>query len=321
MDIDSCTAKFISSAKVERNLSERTIKAYTSDLRPLSEYFVGKNVNEITTDDLRGYLRTLEENNYHKDTTIRRRIATMKVFFGFLEDENAISLSPARKIKKKYEIAKHLPRVIPLREVKRLLRAPSRERKSLEDTSENNGSNTNHQLKQRMIRCCRDKAILELLFSTGMRIGELVNLNLSDVDFSARTMLIFGKGRRERLVYLSSDEVMESVKEYLSYRMGMKTSSPAIFLNRFGEGLTIYSVENIFRRYCKMARIKKHYTPHCLRHTMATMLSDNGADIREVQEILGHASIATTQIYTYVSAERKRKVLMKFNQRNRMKIS
>ena len=168
------------------------------------------------------------------------------------------------------------------------------------------------------MRIYRNRVILEILFSTGMRIGELVALNIRDVNLQERTILIFGKGRKERIIYISSDEVLVAIKKYLVYRNRIKTKSSALFLNRDNERLSIFSIENIFKKYCKIAKIKKHYTPHCLRHTMATMLLNNGADIREVQEILGHASIVTTQIYTEVSSKHKKKVLMKFNHRNRI---
>lgn len=319
MNIKNCVDEFISSIKVERNLTERTIKAYLSDLKSVIGFFDGSEVETITTDDLRKYLQTLEENGRYKDTTIRRKIATLKVFFSFLENENIIPISPTRKIKKRYEIIKRLPKVIPIKDVKRLLRAPNHRRILLEESARNNGGIT-QQVAAKLTRYYRDKAILEMLFSLGIRIGELVNLNIKDVDLHSRTVLILGKGRKERLLYISSDEALLSLKEYLSYRKDTKTSADALFINKFGQQLTIYSINNIFRKYSKLARIKNHYTPHCLRHTMATMLLCNGADIRSVQEILGHSSILTTQIYTEVSYQHKKRVLLKFNQRNRMKI-
>ena len=170
------------------------------------------------------------------------------------------------------------------------------------------------------LRSLRDFCIIDLLFSTGMRIGELAALNLEDIRFQERTIKIFGKGRKERAIYVSSDETCELLRMYLSVRRPVSDPKCPLFLNKNGSRLSIYSIENIFSKYCRKGRIKNHYTPHCLRHTMATMMLDNGANIRVVQEILGHSSIVTTQIYTEVSLGKKRQELNRFSQRNRFTI-
>ena len=314
MKIDTATDNFLNTLAVERNLSDRTVKAYKCDLKLFSQ-LLDKNVDEITTEDIRGFIGHLEENHDYKDSTIKRKIATLKVFFTFLEEEEIIKDSPTRKIKRKYRVARRLPKVMPIRDLNRLLKATYREVKTAEMIC--NEDKTDINLDKQM-RAYRNRVILETLFSTGMRIGELVALNIKDINLQERTILIFGKGRKERIIYISSDEVLTAIKEYLAYRKKSQTKSSALFLNRDNNRLSIFSIENIFKKYCKIARIKKHYTPHCLRHTMATMLLNNGADIREVQEILGHASIVTTQIYTEVSSKHKKKVLMKFNHRNRI---
>jgi integrase/recombinase XerC/integrase/recombinase XerD len=320
MSLDVHIRNFVNHGKIERNLSGRTVKAYQGDLTHFAAFCGGKIVDDITTGDIRDYIASFSVARMYKDTTIRRKIASIKVFFNFLENENIIGDSPVRKINRKYEIAKRLPKVMALGEVKRLLRAPPRRLEKLQLASSPGQKFPALGNPTKTIRCLRDKAILEVLFSTGMRIGELVSLDLENINIQNRTILLMGKGRRERLLYLSSDEVVQHLERYLKFRQDVQTTSQAVFLNRFEQRLSIYSIENIFSYYCKQARIKKHYTPHSLRHTMATMLLSNGADIREVQEILGHASIVTTQIYTEVSSQRKKKVLMKFNQRNRMKL-
>lgn len=316
MKIGDSIEKFLNAILVERNLSERTIKAYKSDLKLLNKTFWKKDIREITLDEIREFIGFLENNHRYKDSTIKRKIATLKVFFMSLEDEGIIVDSPMRKIKRKYKIAIRLPKVMSARELKKLLRATYREVNLIEafeglhfQQNKFNGKAT---------RAYRDRAILEILFSTGVRIGELVALNLNDINLQERIILIFGKGRKERMIYISSDEVRMAIKEHMKMRKSIPTTSQALFLNKNNRRLSIYSVENIFKKYCKKARIKNHYTPHCLRHTMATMLLNNGADIREVQEILGHTSIVTTQIYTEVSPKHKKKVLMKFNHRNKI---
>ena len=318
MKIRKSIEEFVNTISAERNLSEKTLKAYLGDLTAFGRFFQEKNITEIDINDLRQYIRALEANHY-KDTTIKRKIASIKVFFSFLEQEGIISNSPTRKIRKRYITAKHLPKVMSEDEVERLLKAVFQEVRKL--------SEFNHQPTElissndKLVRTHRDMVILEILFSTGIRIGELVNLDVEDVNLYNKAVLIFGKGRKERIVYISSDDVIKAVKEYLILRKNIKSNSRALFLNKNGERLSIYSIEYVFQKYCKKAKIKSHYTPHCLRHTMATMLLNNGADIRAVQEILGHSCITTTQIYTEVSLKHKKKVLKRFNQRNRMKIS
>lgn len=312
MKIESSIETFLNAIVVERNLSERTLEAYRSDLKIFSQIFKQREVEEITTENVREFIELLEKNHHYKDTTIKRKIATLKVFFNFVEQEGIIADSPTRKIRQKYKIAKRLPKVLSERELKKLLNASYNEIKILQELEKNNSN---------LSRAYRDCAILEILFSTGMRIGELVKLNINGINLQERTILIFGKGRKERIIYISSDEVLSAIKEYLIYRKNIQTGMPALFLNRDKERLSIYSIENIFKKYCKKAKIKNHYTPHCLRHTIATMLLYNGADIRAVQEILGHASVITTQIYTEVSQKHKKKVLTKFNPRNRMSMS
>ena len=314
MKIDKAIETFLNTLSVDRNLSDRTVRAYRSDLK-LFNQVINKNVNEISTEDIRDFIGHLEEKHQYEDSTIKRKIATLKVFFNFLEDEDIISDSPMRKIKRRYRIAKRLPKVMPIRDLNRLLKATYREVKTAESMYDEDKTDIN---LDKQMRAYRNRVILETLFSTGMRIGELVALDIKDINLQERTILIFGKGRKERIIYISCDEVLVAIKEYLAFRRKIQTKSPALFLNRDHKRLSIYSIENIFEKYCKIAKIKKHYTPHCLRHTMATMLLNNGADIREVQEILGHASIVTTQIYTEVSSKHKKKVLMKFNHRNRI---
>ena len=266
-------------------------------------------IRKLGLDDIRRYLLHLETRNL-KDTSIKRKMAILKVFFGFCEDEGFIDDSPTRKLKKKYRMPKRLPRVMSLQEIKALLKA-AYDYSQIEESS----------FIFEKYRGLRDRLIIEMLFVTGIRIDELVRLNIADLDIEARTVIIFGKGRKERLIYISSDEVMGLLSEYLLTRYEYYPDGPEVFLNRFKSRLSVHSIGSIFKRYCKLAGISRHFTPHCLRHTMATMLMENGADIRSVQEILGHSRISTTEIYLTVSRRRKEEVLKKFNQRNALQIA
>lgn len=316
MKIDICIKFFLNSIAKEGNLSEKTIKAYNSDLKHFYKILSEKDIENITTDEIRKYIDFIAENVSYKDSTIKRKIATLRVFFTYLEAEGIVKNTPMNKIKRKYKIAKRLPKVMSIRELKRLLKTTYNEVKDLKTDKKND--NSQYFLNGKQIRSYRNRAILEILIYTGIRIGELVVLNLSDIKLIERTILIFGKGRKERIIYISNDEVLSAIKEYIVTRKTIKTDTKALFLNKYNERLSIYSIENIFTKYCKKARIKKHYTAHCLRHTMATMMLNNGADIRSIQEILGHASIITTQIYTEVSLRHKKKVMTKFNHRNKI---
>lgn len=318
MQLDEAIRRFLDSATVEKNLTRPTLRAYSGDLQLFRRTLGDRTVGSITTDDLRRYVEALESSKRYQDTTIRRRLATVKVLFRFLEEEGILEDSPARRLRGRYAIVRRLPRVMSLRELKALLRACRRE--LIHDNPPMVLGSTGPSLQSRAFRARRDLAIFELLFATGMRIGELVALDIVDVNLRERTVRILGKGRRERMAFISSDETVRRVKDYMDCRANQPVEGLALFLNRGGGRLSIYSVENAFRRHCRQGRIRSHFTPHCLRHTMATMLLNNGADIRSVQEILGHRTILTTQIYTEVSVGQKRRTMMRFHQRNRMKL-
>lgn len=300
----------------ERNLSPKTISAYSIDLYELVGKVTNVQVAEIKRKEIREFLEELSLNK-RKANTVKRKTASLKAFFNFLELEEFIEINPTRKLRMRYNAPQTLPKVLSMHEVKKLLRAPLLSESRLEKRKIEAG---NGYLLFSKEQCIRDKAILEVLFITGMRIGELCGLNLKDYRPRERTLRVLGKGSKERILYISAEESIASIEKYVSIRKSKQSASTALFLNKFQERLSIHSIENIFSKYKKQVNLKDHYTPHSIRHTMATMLVENGADIRAVQEILGHSSIVTTQIYTQVSTNHKKKVLMKYHQRNRMSI-
>jgi integrase/recombinase XerC/integrase/recombinase XerD len=216
-----------------------------------------------------------------------------------------IAFSPIQKLGKNFKKSKRIPKTLSIEDVQKLLASPQIDYDSLESL-----------FRKRI--CIRNSAIIELLFSTGIRIGELVDINLGDLDLEKQTLLIFGKGRKERNLYLSSLEVIKKIKEWLEIRDCLNPKCDSLFINKYGHRLTIYSIEDIFYKYRNASNINSKATPHYLRHTFATQLLDNGADLRSVQEILGHSSVSTTEIYTEVSIQRKKDVLSKFNPRNNL---
>ena len=171
--------------------------------------------------------------------------------------------------------------------------------------------------EHKIFKGIRDTAIIDLLICTGIRIGELTAIKLEDIYKYERSILIHGKGKKERFIYVSSNDTWKNLNRYLKLRKKYKFKVEQVFVNRYGEPLTIYSIEDIYDKYIKKAKLS-HSTPHYLRHTFATNLLNNGADIRAVQEILGHSSVSTTQIYTHVSNERLRTVYLNTHPRGKM---
>ena len=294
---------FIRKTQSTKNLSRKTILAYKSDI---SDYlhFLNDSVSETDIDDIYSYINHLSQREL-KDTTIKRKIISLKLFYSYLYNENIISENPFFGIKFSFRQEKRLPKTLSVKEVSHLL-STLYNCKNIAQTDFS------------VFETTRDLCLIDLLISTGIRIGEAANITLSDIIMQERTILIHGKGRKQRLLYLSSQETWNNLKEWLRLRKKFSPSSDYLFLNRILEPITIYSIENIFKKYKKLSGINPNATPHYLRHTFATNLLANGADLRSVQEILGHASISTTEIYTEVTIKRKKQVLTKYNYRNNL---
>ena len=292
MNVQQAIDQFLEHGQAVRNLSDRTLRAYQSDLAQFHVHMTDTPAVEITPAHLETYLDKLGDGPY-RDTSIRRKVAALKVFFRFLEEQGIVSESPARKLKIKKPVENRVPTVLSTREVKALLAAPKEQVEELAVQRDQSPGSRN-----RYFCAVRDNVILELLFSTGIRIGELVALNVSDVDIDRKQIQITGRATRGRAVTLSTEALVDALSQYLDHRSERVLSTPALFVGRSGTRLTIYSIENIFKKHVRLAEIKRHVTPHSLRHTMAALLVSSGTDIREVQEILGHASILSTQVYT-----------------------
>jgi integrase/recombinase XerD len=299
MNVQQAIAQFLEHGQQVRNLSDRTLRAYQSDLAQFHIHICDTSPVEITPDDLETYLDKLGGGPY-RDTSIRRKVAALKVFFRFLEEQGIVSESPARKLKIKKPVENRVPTVLSSREVRALLSAPKEQVAELATSRDQSAGSRN-----RYFCAVRDNVILELLFSTGIRIGELVALNVGDVDLDRKQIQITGRATRGRLVTLASADVVDAMRAYIDMRAERTLSTPALFVGRSGTRLTIYSIENIFKKHVRLAEIKRHVTPHSLRHTMAAMLVSSGTDIKEVQEILGHASILSTQVYTRLPIQKR----------------
>lgn len=301
MNVQQAIAEFLEHGQAVRNLSDRTLRAYQSDLSQFHHHMNETRMVDITPEHLEGYLEKLGTGPY-RDTSIRRKVAALKVFFRYLEEKGVVTESPARKLKIKRPVESRVPTVLSNREIRALLAAPKDQIVELSPARDQSPGGRN-----RYFCAVRDNVILELLFSTGIRIGELVALNVGDVNVDQRLIQITGRATRGRTVTLTSDQLVNGLKQYLDLRAERPLDTSALFVGRSGTRLTIYSIENIFKKHVRLAEIKRHITPHSLRHTMAAMLVSSGTDIREVQEILGHASILSTQVYTKLPIQKSRR--------------
>lgn len=290
-------SKFINYLRATKNLSDKTLKAYTCDLKQFFNF-----EKTILSPDICDFIAYLNTNLKLKDTSIRRKIITLKNFYDYLYNANLISFSPFAKLKFRFKQERKLPKTLPIKDVTKIL----------------NCLNIDYTLLSFFAKktYLRDAALLDLLISTGIRIGEAATITLNDIMITEHTILIHGKGRKQRLIYISSPITWDRLKALIKERKNAENNY--LFVNRYGNPLSIHGIEDIYKKYIKKAQINTKSTPHYLRHTFATNLLANGADLRSVQEILGHASVATTQIYTEVTTARKKQVLKKFNYRNKL---
>lgn len=292
-------ARYMRYLVAERNASPHTLKGYGEDLAALAEYLEGSfghdpGPQEITPVDLRGYVSGMHEVGFAK-SSIARRLASMRSFFKFCQREGWTTSNPAKPLRNPRKSG-HLPHFLTADEITKLLAAPK--------TSEALG--------------LRDRAILETTYSAGLRVSEVVGMNVGDLDFEQGLVRIRGKGKKERLAPLGSYAIkaLEAwlKKRTLSKREAQGAASP-VFVNKFGRRLTTRSVARMLEKYLLETGLDTRTTPHTLRHSFATHLLDRGADIRSVQELLGHKSLVTTQIYTHVSTAALRKAYDKAHPR------
>lgn len=298
---------YLSTLKTERNLTNKSTKAYYSDLSSFLSWLQDNKIIIIDSKVINSYIYWLQNTKYMKDTSIKRKYVTLKSFSRYLVNKKIIISSPFENMRISFKTTKRLPKTITSQDIVKLLKAPLEELQELKT-------------EFRINITTRNLAIIELLYCVGIRIGELVNIELKDINIQEQTLLIHGKGRKDRLLYISSADVIEIINTWIIVRDKLKPNCEALFINKYGDKLSIYSIENIYEKYRQLAGLESKSTPHHLRHTFATQLLNNGADIRAVQEILGHSSITTTQIYTEVSTERKKQVLLKYNARNMLNI-
>jgi integrase/recombinase XerC len=323
------TEEFLNYLKFEKRFSEHTAKCYGADLRQFVDFLSWRSEQrsptaeiispdqpdgtqshdsaqsnrfliETNTDDVRAYLALLNEKQYSK-ATIARKLATLRSFFKFLVKRGRLAMNPVSAVRTPKQ-EKKLPKFLEYEEVKRLLETPSLDN----------------------WLGARDRAIMETLYSTGMRVSELVALNMDDVDFLGEVVHVRGKGKKERIAPISS-AALQVIQHYMEFRNKRARSndnfdSRVLFVNKHGGRLSTRSVRRKMDKYLTMAGLDPSISPHTLRHSFATHMLNNGADLRSVQELLGHQSLSTTQIYTHLGTTKLKEVYQEAHPREHEEI-
>jgi len=283
--------KFINYLKVERNASDHTITNYTVDLKVFKAFLGELDIETVDHLALRRFLAELRTKNYAK-RTVARKLASLRSFFRFLYREGHIKKNPITAISTP-KLDKKLPVFLDVGRVAKLLECPAA------------GDVTG----------LRDRALLETLYSTGIRVSELVGLDINDVDFISGVVKVFGKGRKERIVPIG-EPALNAMRKYLDKRGEEKVKEKdAVFLGKSGKRLNDRVVRRMIDKYIHECSFAEKISPHSLRHSFATHLLDRGADLRSVQELLGHMNLSTTQIYTHVTMDRLKTVYDKAHPR------
>jgi integrase/recombinase XerD len=295
MTLKEAIEQFLSHCRYEKNLSPKTLKAYSIDLRQVSDFLAANlpssQLEAIDKVALRLYIKGLF--NGLAEKSVKRKVASLKALFHFLEREDLIAVNPFRKMDVRIKETKRLPRSVSLPDLKRLFH-------HLYQVKETTPGR--HVPHYRLI--VRDIAVLETLFATGARVAELCHLRMDDVDLTQGRLRILGKGARERLLHLPDhDDTLAALHDYQALWLdpaAPEREHPFFFHNRLGRRLSEQSVRSMLRRHATGAGLTRRLTPHMLRHSVATLLLEQGVDIRYIQHFLGHSSITTTQIYTAI---------------------
>lgn len=293
-NLEPIISTYLEFCKYQKRLDEKTLKAYRIDLKQFVSQIAADSFPEITTDILETYISSLHRT--YKPKTVKRKIASIKALFHYLEYKDFIQINPFNKLQVKFREPVILPKVIPLHSIELLLSTMYHQKPLVK---------TEYQKRSLL----RDIAVIELLFATGMRISELCSLKPADIDFFDKSILIYGKGAKERKIQIGNEDVMSILREYQhEYADDMK-SCGYFLVNKFKQRLSEQSVRAMINKYASLASIDLHITPHMFRHSFATYLLESDVDIRYIQEMLGHSSIHITEIYTHVAMAKQRDIL------------
>lgn len=286
--------EYINYVYIEKKLSNNTKDAYETDLKEFSNYIKNKDTNEITVNHINNYINHLYDIK-DKDKTIARKIVSIKTFFDYLMKNKKILVNPCEKIESP-KLKKTLPKTLNEEEIEKLL-----------------------SIKPNNALDYRNKAMIELMYATGLRVSELVNLEINDINLKDNYVRVYGKGKKERIVPMA-DITTNILDEYINnYRPSLLKGylTDKVFLSSYGKGITRQGFFKILKKIAKEQGIKKDFSPHTLRHSFATHLLEYGADLRSIGEMLGHENIKTTQIYTHLSNNKIKKDYENYHPRNK----
>ncbi|CAM2064577.1 Tyrosine-type recombinase/integrase [Sulfidibacter corallicola] len=309
--IQKAITDFLHHCRHEKKLSDKTLKAYGIDLKQFVAYLKDNHhiikLKEIDKKVVSGYLNELYSEA--KPKTIKRKVATLRAFFNFIEFEDRIVVSPFRKMKVDIKQDKALPHVLTIDEIEELFKYLYEQRDFLKRTS--------------LFACkilIRDIAIFEMLFSTGMRVSEISDLRHEDVDLDHKVISVNGRGHRERNIPIVSQQALSALQNYRSTFHHDLKDKEYFFINKHNRKISDQSIRILVEKYAAKVGIKRKITPHTFRHTVATLLMESGVDLRYVQYIMGHSSITTTQVYNHPNEDNQRKLLAELHPRTKVKI-
>lgn len=297
---------YLNHCKTQKCLDKKTLKAYRIDLRQFSEQFSLTKTSDFTSSILETYVAKLHQQYAPK--TVKRKIASLKAFFRYLEYKEIISQNPFNKLQIKFREPIILPKTIPLHTIEVLLNTIYKQ---------HHNSSSNYRKKASL----RDIAVIELLFATGIRISELCTIPYQNIDLQNNIILIKGKGAKERIIHICDNNVITVLNKYRSEYDAEIHSCGYFFVNNIGNRLSEQSVREMINKYCHIADIQQHITPHMFRHSFATLLLEENVDIRYIQTMLGHSSINVTEIYTHVAMSKQKDILDSKHPRKNMNIS
>ena len=301
MRLEDKLAAYLEYCEYRKELDRKTLKAYRIDLRQYFEYIC---VDEPDKEKIEEYVTHLHKS--YKQKTVKRKIASIKAFYNYLEETEIIAESPFRKIKVKFKETVTLPRIIPREEIEKLLNH------MYQCLNENDKASRKFML--------RDVAVIEVFFATGARVYEISNIRDDSINLNTGLIRLMGKGGKERYVQISNTSILEVLKKYYDENEQSIKKSGYFFVNNRESRYTEQSIRLMLKKYTKQAGIERNITPHMFRHSFATYLIEEGVDVSCVQQVLGHSSIKTTQIYIHIAAKKQAEILKELHPRNNMKI-
>lgn len=301
MDYKEQIKKYLEYCEFRKELDWNTLKAYRIDLKQFFE-FTQEDMPE--KNKIEDYITELHKK--YKQKTIKRKIASIKAYYNYLEEEEIIAENPLRKIKVKFKETVILPRTIPREEIEQILNYMYKCLNASDKSA----------YKFRL----RDIAVVETFFATGARVYEISNIREDSINLNTGLIRLMGKGGKERYVQISNTSVLETLKKYYDENVQAIKKSGYFFVNKRGNRFTEQSMRLMLKKYTKLVGIERNITPHMFRHSFATYLIEEGVDVSCVQQILGHSSIKTTQIYIHIAAKKQAEILKEMHPRNKMNI-